>query len=81
MTKTIHICDCCGTEVAKSCLHECYKEIRDWRGYKNIPKIWELCENCIKRLEAAMQMEAENIAKLKDESLDDMYADRHGIEV
>lgn len=80
MTKTIYVCDCCGMEVSLDHLHKCYREIRDWHGYKNIPKTWELCENCIERLEAAMQMEADNIAKL-DEPPDDMYAGGHGIEV
>ena len=81
MTKTIHVCDCCGMEVDICHLHKCYKEIRDWNGYKNNIKTWELCENCIERLEAAMQREAENIAKLKDEPPNDMYAGGHGIEV
>lgn len=62
MTKTIYVCDCCGMEVDICHLHKCYREIRDWAGYKNIVKTWELCENCIERLEAAMEAEA---AKLK----------------
>lgn len=62
MTKTIYVCDCCGMEVSLEHLHKCYKEIRDWTGYKNIVKTWELCENGIDRLEAAMEAEA---AKLK----------------
>lgn len=61
MTRTIYICDCCGTETDSSHLHKCYKEIRDWTGYKNIPNTWELCENCIDLLEAAMRKEADRI--------------------
>lgn len=61
MTRTIYICDCCGMEVSSTHLHKCYKEIRDWNGYKNIPNTWELCENCIDRLEKAMRMEADRI--------------------
>jgi hypothetical protein len=48
-------------EVSQEHLHKCYKEIRDWTGYKNIVKTWELCENCIDRLEAAMRKEADRI--------------------
>ena len=81
MTKTIYVCDCCGMEVSPGHLHECFKGIRDWRGYKNIPKTWELCENCIERIESAMQREIDAIAKLKDEPPDDMYAGGHGIEL
>ena len=81
MTKMVYVCDCCGMEVSQEHLHKCYKEIRDWNGYKNIIKTWELCENCIERLEAAMQREADKIAKLNDEPPDDMYAGGHGIEV
>lgn len=87
MTKTIYVCDCCEMEVDICHLHKCYKEIRDWNGYKNIPKTWELCENCIDRLEAAMAREADGIANsaireaidsLRDEPPDDMYAGGHG---
>ena len=78
MTKTIYVCDCCGMEVDICHLHKCYKEIQDWTGYKNIPETWELCENCIDRLEEAMRMEAEKIAKEQDEPPNDMYAGGHG---
>ena len=80
MTKTIYVCDCCGMEVSLEHLHKCYKEIRDWNGYKNIPKTWELCDNCIDRLEVAMLREADRIANsairetidgLRDEPPDD----------
>jgi len=61
MTKTVYVCDCCGMEVSHDYLHKCYKELKDWTGYKNIPNTWELCENCIDRLEAAMRREADRI--------------------
>jgi len=94
MTKTIYVCDCCGMEVTKSGLHECHKALRTGRNCDPVPKTctWELCENCIERLEAAMEVEA---AKLKGMCVpfqgaysngagdppDDMYAGGHGIEV
>ena len=59
MTKTVNICDCCGMEVEK--LFECFKEVRDWRGYKNIPNTWEICQNCIDMLEGAMSREIDSI--------------------
>ena len=48
-------------EVSPEHLHKCYKEIRDWTGYKNIVKTWELCENCIDHLEGAMKKEIDSI--------------------
>ena len=83
MTKTVYICDCCGVEVAKSCLHECYKALCTGRNCVPVPKTctWELCENCIERLEAAMAREADKIANsaireaidsMRDEPHDDM---------
>lgn len=90
MKKTIYICDCCGMEVSLDHLHKCYKEIRDCNSYKNIPKTWELCENCIDRLEVVMQREADRIANssireaidsLRDELPDDTYDGGHGIDV
>lgn len=78
MTKTIYVCDCCGMEVSREHLHKCYREIRDWTGYKNIVKTWELCENCIDRIEAAMAREADRIANQNGEPPDDMYAGGHG---
>ena len=83
MTKTIYICDCCGMEVAKSCLHECYKALCTGRNCDPVPKTctWEICKNCIDRIEAAMQREINAITKTKDEPPDDMYAGGHGIEL
>lgn len=80
MTKTIYVCDCCGMEVSIEHLHKCYSELRTWEGYKRISKTWELCENCIDRLEVAMRREADRIANsaireaidnLRDEPADD----------
>lgn len=91
MTKTIYVCDCCGTEVSHDYLHTCCKELRTLDGYKCASKTWELCENCIDRLETAMMKEADRIANSstreaidslrQDEPPDDMYAGGHGIEV
>ena len=59
MTKTVNICDCCGMVSEK--LFECFKEVRDWRGYKNIPNTWDICQNCIDMLEGAMSREIDSI--------------------
>ena len=63
MTRTIYVCDCCGAEVSRDCLHECYKALRTGRNCDPVPKTctWELCENCIDRLEVAMRREADRI--------------------
>ena len=63
MTRTIYVCDCCGMEVSKGCLHECYKALRTGRNCDPVPMTctWEICENCIDRLEAAMRREADRI--------------------
>ena len=92
MTKTIYVCDCCGIEVAKNCLHECYKALRTGRNCDPVPKTctWEICENCIERIEGAMAREADRIANsairesidsMRGDPPDDMYAGGHGIEV
>lgn len=61
MTKTICVCDCCGMEVDPGTLHSCYRELRMWEGFKCVPKTWEICENCLHRLESAMKQEIEKL--------------------
>ena len=67
MTKTIHVCDCCGTEVPKSCLHECYKTLWTGRNCDPVPKtcIWELCEDCIEHLENTLMSEIQRVEAWK----------------
>lgn len=67
MTKTICICDCCGMEVDPGTLHGCYRELRTWECFKCVPKTWEICENCLQRLEGAMEQE---IKKLQSKTAD-----------
>ena len=61
MTKTICVCDCCRMEVDPGTLHGCYRELRTWEGFKCVPKTWEICENCLHRLEGAMKQEIEKL--------------------
>ena len=83
MTKMVYVCDCCGMEVAKSCLHECYRALCTGRNCDPVPKTrtWEICKNCIDRIEAAMRREIDAIANSNSEPSDDMYAGERGIEV
>lgn len=83
MTKMVYVCDCCGKEVAKSCLHECYRALCTGRNCDPVPKTctWEICKNCIDRIETAMRKEINAIANSNGEPPDDMYAGGHGIEV
>ena len=61
MTRTIHECDCCGKEFPESEIYECNHELRTWKGYKMVPRRWELCIGCIKHLESVMESEAQRI--------------------
>ena len=61
MTKTVHVCDCCGKETIKAELYECYRELRTWKGYMCLPRTWEICENCLQRLQDAMEQEIEKL--------------------
>lgn len=61
MTKTIHVCDCCGKELVEDRLFECQKELRTWRGWKTLPKTWELCEDCIEHLENTLISEIQRV--------------------
>ena len=63
-SRTIHICDCCGREVKE--VYECYRELRTWNGYKQIPAIWELCPYCHSRLENALADRVKEVRKDSD---------------
>lgn len=62
MTKTVHVCDCCGKETSSEELYECQCELRTWRGWKCIPKKWELCLDCIQHLENVLESEIQRAA-------------------
>lgn len=59
MTKTIFVCDCCGMEVDPKTLHVCHRELRTWKSCKS--KTWEICENCLQRIQNAMEQEIEKL--------------------
>ena len=62
MTKTVHVCDCCGKETSGGELYECCRELRTWKGYKCVPKKWELCLSCIEHLEDVLESEIQRAA-------------------
>jgi len=66
MTKTICVCDCCGMEVDPGKLHDCYRELRTWKGYMCIPRTWEICENCLQHLQDAMEQEIKKLHGAED---------------
>lgn len=61
MTKTICVCDCCGMEVDPGTLYDCHRELRTWKGFKRANGTLEICENCLRRLEGAMEQEIKKL--------------------
>lgn len=62
-SKTIYTCDCCGKEVDE--LHQCYRVISTYCGYKCLPKTWELCECCRKEIQDSIDSKIKEIQKSK----------------
>ena len=59
---TIQVCDCFGNTGR---LFECQKELRTWKGFRQHPQTWELCEDCIEHLEDTLVSEIQRVAAWK----------------
>ena len=64
-SKTIYTCDCCGREVKE--LHNSYRVISTYCGYKCLPKTWELCDYCQRQIQDSIENKIKEIQN--DQSL------------